>query len=342
MSEGAAGAALALAQGWKGLTKAVAQDFAAKLRIVAVVLDCGTRKELCAAFRAADPRTQFEVERTQKWLQGRAVPRSGQVPAEIARILGLAQGGAWVSACSPEDFLAAVAARRGLDPATIGRMAASWGGAEPPTTVAPSRPVLAGNNHHLLGRYACYSPAWSPYFAGQLIRGCLVLEARGEGIAATYTERLVGQRVGFQGSAVATGRSLHLDMREPTGGLPVFMSTFLPGPPASVLCGVMAGVVALSHEAKPTAGRIVMVRVPAGGRDPESDNGYMPATPKAIDADLARLGLVFPAGATPGEAIRQLFFRRPPEALVDQVSDEDQARLTQLMDTAHLLIGSLA
>jgi hypothetical protein len=313
-----------------------AQAFAEKLRIVAVILECGTCKELCAAFRAADPRTQFEVDRVQKWLQGRALPRSGQVMAEIARILGVSQGGAWVAACSPREFLEAAAQRRGVDTGTLARMVSGWGGGEPQAT---PRKVQSGNHHHLLGCYACYSPAWSPYFAGQLIRGTLVLEASDMAIAATYTETLLGRRVPFEGSAVVTGRSIHLDMREATGGLPVFMSTYLPGPPASVLCGVMAGVVAVAHEAQPTAGRIVAVRVRDAAAAAATER-YMPAEPAEIGADLAALGLHLAAPSEVGAAVCELLAARG--GVADQVSIDDQARLTRVLDMAHLAARAVA
>lgn len=312
------------------------QAFAAKLRVVAMVMDCGTRKELCAAFRAADPRTQFEIARVQKWLQGRVMPRSGQVFGEIARILGLSQDGAWVATCTPEEFLEAVAARRGTDPGRLAQVVFGWNGAEP---LATPQLVPTGNHHHLAGFYACYSPAWSPYFAGQLIRGSLVLVPRGGLIAATYTETLLGRRVPFEGKAVATGRSVHLDMRETTGGMPVFMSTYLPGPPASVLCGIMAGVVAVGHDAQPTAGRIVAVRV-SPGSDLHDGEGYIPADAVVIGEDLRALGLPTMPAVEIGAAILGVVTARA--GLADQVPVEDQARLTQLLDVVHLHAAAAA
>jgi len=50
--------------------------FAHKLSITAAILNCATRKELCARFRNVNPATEFELERSYKWLQGRALPRS--------------------------------------------------------------------------------------------------------------------------------------------------------------------------------------------------------------------------------------------------------------------------
>ena len=52
------------------------RGLAAKLRITAALLGCATRKELCARFRSVNPATEFDLERSYKWLQGRALPRS--------------------------------------------------------------------------------------------------------------------------------------------------------------------------------------------------------------------------------------------------------------------------
>ena len=55
---------------------AVIRDFAMKLRLAAVVLGCTSRKELAAAFREVNPDTTFDVERADKWLSGKALPRT--------------------------------------------------------------------------------------------------------------------------------------------------------------------------------------------------------------------------------------------------------------------------
>ncbi len=49
--------------------------FATKLRLTAAVLGCRGRKEFCARFRAVNPGTHFDLDRSHKWLQGRALPR---------------------------------------------------------------------------------------------------------------------------------------------------------------------------------------------------------------------------------------------------------------------------
>jgi hypothetical protein len=66
-------------------------DFARKLQLTAALLGCTTRKELCAAFRAVNPATDFELERAHKWLQGRAMPRGMAIYAEWAQVIGTAR-----------------------------------------------------------------------------------------------------------------------------------------------------------------------------------------------------------------------------------------------------------
>ncbi len=49
-------------------------ELALKLRLTSAALGCHGRKELCARFRAANPHTHFDLERSHKWMQGRATP----------------------------------------------------------------------------------------------------------------------------------------------------------------------------------------------------------------------------------------------------------------------------
>ena len=89
------------------------------------------------------------------------------------------------------------------------------------------------------------------------------------------------------------GRSMHFLVREPDGDMPVFISLQLPGPPASVLCGVMSGVAFIAHEPLPSASRIVFIRV----RDTpglDGSNRFFDPAPGAIAADLVDLGVDIP------------------------------------------------
>lgn len=53
------------------------RDFGHKLRITAALLGCASQKDLCARFRAVNPATAFKLERSYKWMHGRALPRAG-------------------------------------------------------------------------------------------------------------------------------------------------------------------------------------------------------------------------------------------------------------------------
>jgi hypothetical protein len=84
---------------------AILRDLAIKLRLTSAVPGCGGRKDLCARFRAANPATHFDLERSHKWLQGRAVPRSATVYEDWAKVIGTQKPGSWIAGCSVEAFL---------------------------------------------------------------------------------------------------------------------------------------------------------------------------------------------------------------------------------------------
>ena len=50
-----------------------------KLRLTAALLGTSTRKDLAMAFRKINPTTSFDIERADKWLQGRSRPRDRQI-----------------------------------------------------------------------------------------------------------------------------------------------------------------------------------------------------------------------------------------------------------------------
>ena len=59
------------------------QEFAIKLRLTAALLGCGTHKDLCARFRAVNPSTGFDLTRSEKWLQGRAIGLEQRRPMDV-------------------------------------------------------------------------------------------------------------------------------------------------------------------------------------------------------------------------------------------------------------------
>ena len=82
----------------------MARDFAMKLRLAAVVLGCTTRKELAAAFRGVNPATTFDVERADKWLSGKAMPRGGDIHRDWGKLLDLDRPVEWMAACSADEL----------------------------------------------------------------------------------------------------------------------------------------------------------------------------------------------------------------------------------------------
>jgi hypothetical protein len=83
-------------------------DIGVKLRLTAAVLACASRKDFCARFRAVNPATHCDLDRLHKWMQGRALPRDLSFYDDWAKVLGLAQSGAWLAACPVEAFRGAL------------------------------------------------------------------------------------------------------------------------------------------------------------------------------------------------------------------------------------------
>jgi hypothetical protein len=65
------------------------RDFALRLRLAAAVLGCETRKELAAAFRRANPQTSFDIDRADKWLSGKASPRTDDGYRDWGKLLAI-------------------------------------------------------------------------------------------------------------------------------------------------------------------------------------------------------------------------------------------------------------
>ena len=113
---------------------ATVREFAAKLRITAAVLGCASQKDLCAQFRRVNPGTTFDLERSYKWMQGRALPRSAKLYDDWALLLGTERPPAYLQSCTADEFLdlacdrfglsrEALVARAGLDVAPRPEMA---------------------------------------------------------------------------------------------------------------------------------------------------------------------------------------------------------------------------
>lgn len=311
-----------------GRGSSVPLDLAAKLRLTAELLGCAGRKDLCARFRAANPATQFDLERAHKWLQGKALPRSASVYDDWAKVLGTSRSGAWLAACTLDAFLQEVCALYNADPIALMRQAEMRHG-EAATSVPRSR----NSEDYLCGNYACYSSAWSPYYRGHLIRGALLIEPaqRGTGLSATYTESLFREPAAFSGPVILAGRTLHLHVREASGMPPLFITLIRPGPPASALCGVMSGATVVGPEPQPSMTRMAVIRVPEPA---DSSNRYLQPAPNAIAEDLLALGLRLDNPSETDALLRDLLIGA--RGGFDQVIEADQVRLVSALDRAYL------
>lgn len=309
------------------------QDFDAKLRMTASVLGCTNRKELVARFRAVNKASQVDLDRLHKWLQGRALPRSAEVLHDWARVLGTQRSGGWLAGCGLAEFAREIGRLFDRDAedllsakAFAGRGART---AQPPAAAAPRMSGV----RYLCGTYACYSPAWSPYARGKLIRGSLVIApGRADGLTATYSEMLMGKPVRVSGQATVARRTLHMTLTEAGGEIPLFFTLFLPRPPAGVMSGIMAGATFLAPEPEPSASRIVMVRVPGGGSLDDS-NRYLSPAADLFARDLRALGLD-PAASARVDRLMNDFLLGGRE--VEHVLPAVQSALSAELDPLHL------
>lgn len=257
----------------------VITDFAWKLRLTAGLLGCATRKDLAAAFRAANPRTSFDIERAHKWLQGRSLPRDSALYADWAKVLGTARPPAWLVSSAREAFLEELCVLADAEPAALLERAEAFGGA--PKEAAP---------HFLCGRFVAYSHAWARARRGQLIRGALRLGGgRGGCFELGYAEVTGEGELAWSGRAHLVGRVLHATLEDAASGTPLFLSVLVPGRPAAALCGVLAGATSVSADPEPSATRIALLRLaPGAAAGPRPGPGYL--RPDELPDDLAALG----------------------------------------------------
>jgi hypothetical protein len=306
------------------------EELAVKLRLTAAALGCATRKDLCGLFRAVNPATGFDLERSYKWTQGRALPRSVRIYEDWAQVIATSRSPDWLMHCTVGEFLQELEAIRGVSAKELLRRARI--GDDESREAGSS----LGPDSYLAGSYACYSFAWSSYFRGKLIRGQLEVQPGRGGQAAptaAYSETLPVGRCTLRGSARICGRSLFLDLRDAASGLPLFFTLYLPAPPASVLAGLMAGATMVGPDPEPSVTRIAMVRVSTACALLDDTNRYMEATEEAVMRDLADLGL--PASAETGSVMLSYLSagRRPG---IDQVLREEVTPLVAALDRLYI------
>lgn len=267
----------------------VVRDFAEKLKLTADLLGCATQKDLCRLFREINPETEFDVQRSYNWMQGRSRPRSARVYEDWATLLGIGRPAGFLTSCSIDAFRDLIAEHFGLGPTPVSGEAAA-----PVSALGGGR---GGAPAYLAGGYACYSHALSPYFKGKVIRGSLVVEpvARAHGppsLKATYSETLAIGRIRLSGDVELSDRSVFLDLSEAKQSLRLFMVLSLPSPPAGVLGGVLAGATFVDSFSRPAATRIVIIRV---GETEEPallrSERYLDLAEEPLSQDLAALGI---------------------------------------------------
>lgn len=300
----------------QGLGALLSSELARKLCLTAAVLGCRSRKDLAARFSAINPRTDFDLVRSYKWLQGRAAPRSERLYADWAALIGAPEGARWLGECSAEELLDYLCSRFSVGRDAMVAAADAFGGA--------NRPDQAD---YLVGAYVAYSWAWSPLMQGRLIRGRLTAEqvARGS-LRSSYTEDLPQAGLRFEGPLVRHGHGLvaHLDLVGGGGGEGICAHLLLAGWPAGVLCGHFVGMVVHGADSRRAVSRVVLFRITGETHDPER-HGYIDATRDAVAADLAQHGFV----AADRLAAPLLGFLGGAKAGVDYVTAGDCAALAE-------------
>jgi hypothetical protein len=303
-------------------------EFAAKLRLTAAVLGNVTHKGLCARFRMVNPNTPCDLDRLHKWIQGRALPRSPQLYEDWAKVLGTRRSGTWLAACSTEEFRDELARLYGANVEDMLRA----GSPRIRSEASNGASTDPGSLRTLRGAFACYSLAWSPHYAGRLIRGALRLgQGKGSTLRASYTEALIGGPVRLIGEVVLSSGALHMLLRNAETGLPASLILIMPGPPASVLCGILSSQAFVAHQALPSASRMLVVRVP-DSQQLDDSNRYLDFGPSCVSDDLCELGLAL-GTLGPLDALAASFLGRG----VDQVSPVDQASFSSALDPLYFL-----
>ena len=287
------------------------RDFGLKLRITAAVLGCASQKDLCARFHEVNPATIFELDRSYKWMQGRALPRSVWLYEDWAALLGTGRPLAWLQSCTEDEFLELLCGHFAVSrEALLARAGVVTGppADEVPADRAHEARIEWPRYRHLVGTYAWYANSLSSCLQGKIIRASLVIEAAEgrPGLVATCPliswRRFGGPmslgRVQLSCPVRVVNRSIFLDLIDAGEEFRLSMCLFVPGAMASVLAGVMSGASLLDADPEPAATRIVLIRVPgAMAAELEVSNRYIDAT-EPLSSDLAALGS--PAGTSAG------------------------------------------
>ncbi len=324
---------------WTGFVTLVKEpsmaiNLAVKFAITAAALGCATRKDLARAFARANPGTSFDLDRSYKWLQGRAQPRDPRLYTEWLGLLRLGRSRDWILESSSDEFLDVVAEGFGQARAELWQQARAFLGEE----AADGSPMAF--RRQMEGVFAAYSWAWSPYQTGRLIRGTLAIQGsrRPGRLDVVYSEMLSAGLTRMHGSSLDSPSSLVLSLTHDQGEQPLFFSLLRPNAPSSVLIGHLTGVALVGPQPPLCTTRIVMVRVPAAQEEAEAGNRYLPAD-QPITADLAQLGLPLAPAEPVEQAIRHFLFGAVEQG-VDRITTDPLAMIARLLDPLWLNDGT--
>ena len=301
-------------------------ELASKLRLTALALGSTTHKDLCARFRAVNPATPCDLDRLHKWIQGRALPRSPQLYDDWAKVLGTKHPGTWIAACTVDAFVDEISALFGISIAELRSREAL----RPRSGGTNGAAKSLGGTRILCGAFACYSHAWAPRYRGKLIRGALRIQpGKGPALQASYRETLLSGMVQMVGDVTVAEGVVYAQLREPATGVVPLLTLIQPGPPASVLCGILSGQAIIAHDSLPSATRMLVVRVPDDARL-DLSNRYLDLERSSVCRDLRALGLSI-SDPERLDAFAAEYFGRG----LDQVSPANQADFANILDAEY-------
>ena len=306
-------------------------DFALRLRLAAAVLGCETRKDLAAAFRRVNPHTSFDVVRADKWLSGKASPRTADVYRDWSKLLAVDRSYEWLTSCSVDDLLDALASRYGMTSDAILERARGF----PRGALSHDSSQRSGGRPGFIeGAYACYGFAFTPYYPGRLLRGSLVISPGSGRQTATYILNLASAPARFFGPVSVNGRGMQIELHQvPEGDTRVYMVLFAPSPPASFLAGVLCGSATLGPDSEPSMTRIAIIRLP--GPSPAFNDLDVLVEPGAsIAGDLEVAGLHLLDGREVDSRLMEFLPARSHHG-IEQVTITEYRSLVALFDREH-------
>jgi hypothetical protein len=309
----------------------LARDFATKLRLAAVVLGCTSRKELAAAFRGVNPETSFDIERADKWLGGKALPRAADVYRDLSKLLALDHPLEWLTSCSADELLAVLVKQSGMASELLREGARNFPHNTRRQSAAP--PVDSGASF-VEGAYACYSYSFSPYFPGWLIRSSMII-GPGHGVGSVaYSHNMPPEPTRFTGNITFNGRGMQIALHQTVSGdMRIHMALFGPAPPATVLAGMLCGAAVVTPEPEPSAARIILIRLPAPS--PAFDALYTAFQPdQSIADDLALAGMQFSDRDEVDRRIKEYLPARPHNG-IEQIATAEYRELVEYFNREH-------